>query len=156
MSRHFLNRKESRDIISRIESMGFEVKDIDTIEVDEQKDVKYFYSSRKAVAFQRDILIPSLIFMAEHRPNARFIQVDDGAVPHLLNGADLFAQGIVKLDPVLKAGDIAYISNVKGVYFAVGIMTRSAEDIISNRKGNAARTIHRANDDYYRVYSQQK
>ncbi len=156
MSRHFLNRKESRDVVARIEAMGFEPTGIETLEVDEQREVKFYYSSKKPVAFQKDMLIPSLFFIAEHRPKSRYIRVDDGAVPHLLNGADLFAQGILDIDPLLAKDDIAYISNAKGVFFAIGILIRSAADILADKRGPAAKTIHRANDEYYRAYAPQR
>ena len=152
MSRHFLAKKEAAEVVSRLQKEKIPIEK-GNVEVNETKSADFYFMNGKPLAYTSEgYLVPALKMLNELKPSGRFITVDDGAVPRLLNGANLFAQGIVELDSEIEPENMAYIRNTQGVYFAIGIVTRSASDIMANKQGEAVRIIHQASDRIYREF----
>lgn len=79
------------------------------------------------------------------------VTVDMGAVPHILNGADVMAPGIVEFG-AFAAGDIVYVDDVeKRRVFAVGQALVSSEELKSVKRGKAIRNLHYAGDKLWRL-----
>jgi len=77
--------------------------------------------------------------------------VDMGAVPHILNGADVMAPGIVEVDR-FNRGDLVYIADEeRRRVFAVGRALMSSEEIMSLRRGRAIKNLHYAGDKLWRA-----
>ncbi|MCL4328673.1 MAG: DUF1947 domain-containing protein [Candidatus Thermoplasmatota archaeon] len=152
MSRHFLSKKDSAEIHKGLDEVGI-ASGNSNVEVEENKSQKYYYLNGEPLAFLQDgSVIPALKTLGKYRPSRGSVVVDDGAVPRLLNGANLFAQGIVRMDPDTVPGNLVFIQNLQGIYFAVGIATRSAADTMQDKHGEAIRIIHYAGDKVYREF----
>lgn len=96
---------------------------------------------------------PYPTILAAHRLGLRLptAVVDMGAVPRILNGADVMAPGIVELDP-FAAGDAVYVADVEGRrVFAVGRALMSSDEIARARRGRAIRNLHYAGDRLWRA-----
>ncbi len=143
MSKHVLSKKDLKTLITRMESIGIDVSSLSPIEIEEKKKDKIYYYSGKPIIFNN---IPTIYLLNYLKLKDKTITVDDGAVPHINNGSSLFAPGIINMDTNIKRDDIVYIKNKEGYFIAVGISTRDGKDIMSDKKGEAAKVIHHLND----------
>lgn len=92
--------------------------------------------------------LPSLLAMPGKLPR---VVIDMGAVPHIANGADVMAPGIVKVDEGVKQDDVVVIVDERhGKPIAVGVALMSSEERGSKKKGKVVRNLHHVGD---RVWS---
>jgi PUA domain protein len=90
---------------------------------------------------------PTLHTLLAHPvPNA-WVEVDEGAIPHLANGADCMAPGVVGADPAIREGDWVWVRDAKHKRpLAVGRAMMSGPDMVASEKGKAVRTTHWVGD----------
>lgn len=147
MARHFISRKETKNLVQMCEKINIDALAWDKVEIDEHRDEKLYYvNSKPYVYIKGDTMIPTLFLLNDTKPENFSITVDDGAVPHVMNGASVFAQGIVSMDMNIRKDSMVFIRDLKNRYIAVGIAERSAEEVMNDRKGSAARIIHHPGD----------
>ena len=81
-----------------------------------------------------------------HKPQARFVTVDMGAVKFVANGADIMAPGIVEADPALKEGDWCWIRDERNKQpLAVGKALVPGASMVRG-KGKAVKSVHHLGD----------
>jgi PUA-domain protein len=81
-----------------------------------------------------------------HKPQARYVTVDMGAVKFVANGADIMAPGIVEADPALKEGDWCWIRDERNKQpLAVGKAIVPGTAMVRG-KGKAVKSIHHLGD----------
>ena len=147
MARHFISRKETKNLVQMCGKINIDALAWDKVEIDEHRDEKLYYvNSKPYVYIKGDTMIPTLFLLNDTKPENFSITVDDGAVPHVMNGASVFAQGIVSMDMNIRKDSMVFIRDLKNRYIAVGIAERSAEEVMNDRKGSAARIIHHPGD----------
>lgn len=95
-------------------------------------------------------LFPTLRFLRENPGFHPFVTVDNGAIPYILNGAKIFAPGIVEHSS-FKKNDIVIVNNLKGTPLAVGKALADSEDLEANWKGAGAivLSLHYLHDDIW-------
>ncbi len=94
-------------------------------------------------------VLPTLLFSDVLSRLPRII-VDMGAVPHLCNGADLMAPGIVRVEGEFRKGDLVLVVDVKhGKSLALMEILHDSVDFPSVRKGIVAKSIHYVGDRYW-------
>lgn len=154
MPRHFISKKELRNLRERIEPLGLDTDVLTGVEIEEIKDERCYFVDKKPFVYEKggDTIIPILFLLNEVKPETRFVSVDDGAVPHVMNGANVFAQGITDMDMSIREGDMVFIRNKDRVFVGVGISERDAGDIMNERKGEAIRLIHYPNDRIFKTF----
>ncbi len=82
----------------------------------------------------------------------RYVTVDMGAVPHVSNGADVMAPGIVDADPDIEEGHLVWVRDEKNmVPLAVGRALLSASEMVSADRGRAIHTLHHVGDWIWEV-----
>ncbi len=145
MVRHFVSKKEGRLVREMVLKYGIDIP-ADGIEVDERKGEKCYFINGKPALYMGETVIPTLFLINEFHPARNNVTVDDGAVPHIVNGSDVFAQGITSIDQGISQGDLVFIRNLKGSYIAVGTAKRSSSEIISDRRGPAIALLHYPGD----------
>ena len=88
----------------------------------------------------------------EYRPEKRAVTVDMGAVPFVINGADIMGPGITDADPDIQEGDLVWIRDVKnGQPLAIGMALRSGEALASKQPGKAIKSIHFVGDKLWKT-----
>ena len=152
MARHFISKKEAKAIHTNASELGLSLPPGD-MEVEEVRKDKCYFIGGKPCLFQKDIMIPTIIILNELKPESRTITVDDGAVPHILRGANVFAQGIIDVSPDVSEGSVVYVRDSKGNYLAVGKASRSGSDIMKDKKGEAVKLLHYPNDSLIQEFS---
>ncbi|KAA8921910.1 DUF1947 domain-containing protein [Thermoplasma sp.] len=152
-SKHFITKKEAKRIWEAMAQYGIEISG-ESLEVAVQKQASAYYIGGKPMVFDSGgILIPSVYLLNYRNPTRNVVAIDEGAEPHILNGSDLFAPGIVSMDGGIKKGDMVFVKSSKGYFMAVGIAEMDAAEVMTTKKGKAARTIHFPNDELMSAFS---
>ncbi|MCL4420012.1 DUF1947 domain-containing protein [Patescibacteria group bacterium] len=147
MARHYISRKEYKNLVRLCERISIDASSWDRVEIDEHRDEKLYYVNSKPYLYTRgDTVIPTLFLLNDIKPENFSITVDDGAVPHVMNGASVFAQVRFRIDMKIHKDSIVFIRDLKNRYIAVGVAERSAQEVINDRKGSMARIIHHPGD----------
>lgn len=151
MARHFVSKKEVKSLQESLNELGLELGNR-SVEIDERKGEKCYFINGKPCVYISDRVIPTLFLLNDIKPARRYVTVDDGAVPHVINGANVFAQGITDIDPEIQEGVMVFIRNTGLQYIAVGISSRSAADIMKDQKGEAIILLHFPGDKIMKTF----
>jgi len=115
--RSFLREKEAAQLLDEFSKklkvdikQLLEAKKLD-VEVAETAGAKIFFLNGKPlIANIKDVLVPTLLFDKALQLLPR-ITVNMGAVPHICNGADLMAPGIVKIEGDFNKSDYVLVAD---------------------------------------------
>lgn len=98
------------------------------------------------------IAFPTLRGILAWSPSARWCEVDHGAIPFLMNGADCMAAGIHAACETIKAGDLIWIRDQShGRPLALGWATLDAADMVAATKGKAVKMVHHIGDELWEL-----
>ncbi len=93
--------------------------------------------------------IPTIHSLNKNIMKIPFVKVDKGAVPRILNGADVMAPGIIEISE-FDVGEIVGVREPdKSLFIAVGRSLMSSSEISSQRRGKAIKNIHYAGDNIW-------
>jgi len=96
--------------------------------------------------------IPTLILAKKVGPEGfHMAEVDEGAVKHLLNGANVMAPGITYVSSFSEGDVVVVWSPNREAPLVVGKALMSSEKIMETRKGKAIKTIHYAGDKIWNL-----
>ncbi|KPV63219.1 MAG: H/ACA RNA-protein complex component Cbf5p [Candidatus Bathyarchaeota archaeon BA1] len=150
--RHFLKEKEAKQLLDEF-SQRFNV---DTerllgskphIElVKAQVAETFIINGKPLLARFRGALLPTLIFydLFTFLPK---ILVNMGAVPHICNGADVMAPGVVRIDGEFNKNDtILIVDERHGKPLAVGVALLDSQVMKTLKQGKVAKNIHYVGD----------
>lgn len=151
MARHFVSKKDVKTLRESLRLIGIEFPDV-PVEVDERKGEKCYFVGGKPYVYVSKSMVPTLFLLNDVRPESMHVTVDDGAVPHIINGANVFAQGISDLDPAIEENSVVYIRNLKNQYIAVGVSKKSGKEIMAEKKGEAIILIHYPGDKIMKTF----
>lgn len=152
MARHFVSKKDVKALRESLNSLGISLPDV-SVEVDERKGEKCYYVNGRPYVYVSEKVIPTLFLLNELHPEMMCVTVDDGAVPHIINGANVFAQGITRMDPNIKENSVVFIRNNKNQYVGVGVSKKSAGEIMEDKKGEAIILIHYPGDKIMKTFT---
>ncbi len=86
---------------------------------------------------------PTVLLLLHNTPASKYVTVDMGAVKHVLNGANVFAAGIVDADAEISPGSGVYVRDEKyHKPIAVGIALMNGADMVNSKSGAAVKTLH--------------
>ncbi|WP_337860360.1 DUF1947 domain-containing protein [Ferroplasma sp.] len=143
MSRHILSKKDYRNFMETLKKYNIDGTSMLDIEVENNKKNEIYYFSSKPVFYNG---MPTLYLINYLKVQTHNITVDNGAVPHLMNGSNLFAPGIAEMSSDIKKGDMVFIKNLEGLYIAIGTANDDTDVIMSEKKGEAVKILHYLND----------
>jgi len=147
-----LSSSEAKDIIRKANSQGFLSKiKYEKVEVLEIKDEEklILLDDMPLLLSLKDLLIPTL-FNANIK-NLPSFKVDDGAVPHILNGADVMVPGITEYPKEIKEGMLATVKSLKNEFLAIAKVLESPMEKINQKHGKLLKNLHYKNDKYYEL-----
>ncbi|MGQ9718548.1 MAG: PUA domain-containing protein [Nitrososphaerales archaeon] len=157
MRSYTLSKRDARTIIDRMTktwpvtpefSKSIQVR---IVKIDEHKHLLIF-TNLEAIELE-DLLIPTLK-NTELLQSFPYIEVDQGAVSYICNGADVMRPGIVGW-AVFKKGDIVSIRESKYKKFiAIGIALINESDMGGMSKGAVAKNVHYIGDKLWATYKQ--
>ena len=141
MRRYYLSKKKIKEIkrkmVMNIWPEGRK------IEIVENKQIVVLFDDVPMLFKYQDSYYPTVLFLLQNPLEKFFVTVDMGAVKHVLNGADVFAAGIIDADPDIEEGDCVYVRDKKYKKpIAVGIAFLNGQTMIAKRRGKAVKNIH--------------
>jgi len=159
--RHFLRAREARQIIEMIKEKypklfskirnQLKKNNIEIIVTD--LNHKIYLINNKAIIIEVNgkITMPSINSLQTCNEDLPRIVVDMGAIPYIVNGADVMAPGIVKVDGEFNVNDIVSIVDEKhNKAFAIGLTLVTSEELKNMKKGKAIRNIHYVGDKIWK------
>ena len=94
--------------------------------------------------------LPSIQFIREHPTiDLPIVKVDEGAVKYILNGADIFAQGITSVNGSFDPDTIVIVCNPQDAVLALGRSLKSSSELLSS-KGKVILNIHYLGDSIWK------
>jgi PUA domain protein len=152
IKRHFLKEKETEEILQELShKLKVQTEQLlgpkPQIELAETQTIKLFIiKGNPILARLNDTLSPTLTF-EEIFPSLPRIIVDMGAVPHLCNGADVMAPGVVRINGDFNKNDILLIADERHEKpLAIGIALFDSQQTKKLTHGKVAKNIHHVGD----------
>ena len=155
VSRHPLSKKDRKKLLNRFSTvskvLAETAKNASTIEIAKSKQgFELILADGKPIAvISGGSLLPTLNLALEKKGvlDIPQIVVDKGAVPHIINGADVMVPGIVRVKGDVELNSIVVIVDEdKCIPLAVGKALMSSGEIASSKKGRAIKNMHHYND----------
>ncbi|MDO8055805.1 MAG: RNA-binding protein [Candidatus Hermodarchaeota archaeon] len=118
----------------------------------EDKTTLYFVQGTLWLVVQSDRRFPGLPALLAGLVQLPQVVVDMGAVPHIANGADVMAPGIVEVNPDITKGELVVIIDQKNrTPLAIGCTRMDAKTIVDARQGRAIETLHYVGDPVWNL-----
>jgi len=154
--RYFLREKEAAQLFNDFsKKLNIDIQQLfgikTHVEVAETQTAKIFFINRRPLlAVWKSILLPTLIF-EEALPLLPKIVVNMGAVPHVANGADIMAPGVVRIERDYKPNDYVVITDERhDKPLAIAVALTDSQTAQSLKHGKIAKNIHYVGDDLWK------
>jgi PUA domain protein len=124
-------------------------RDIELVEIASGEKI-YLQNGKPVLIGLEKSVMPSLAMPQSLLDTIPKVVVDMGAVPFVVNGADVMAPGIRSMADNVKVGDVVLVvdeRHSKGL--AVGIMIMDRAEILQRKKGKAIKNVHHVGDEIW-------
>ncbi len=140
----FLSNKEKKDLIQKLpKGYDFEKKD----EIKENDNILYKNNEKYLISINSNYY-PHLKTINEKMFKSVF--VDKGAIPFIINGADLMRPGIQKIEHEFKKNEIVLIKDENyNKLLALGTSLYDSKELEKQEKGKVISIYHYISDKYY-------
>jgi PUA domain protein len=160
--RYFLKEKEAKTLLTEVsQKAGLSLEQIMktniNLEIVETDFAQIFLiKNRPILARIGEHIFPTLIFI-EALSLVPKVVVDMGAIPHVCNGADIMAPGIVHVRGDVKKGDFVFVVDEKyGKAIAVGKALCDMSEAAKPKQGVVIRNIHFVGDKLWNFIKETK
>ncbi len=147
-----IGSKQRKKILSSIYAPGISVsvlkKSVQFLMHDEKKEIYYIFDVNQKISFflYEDKYLPSLMFIRGHPElDISTVQVDAGAVKFVINGADIFTQGIVSCSREFGENTLIVILNPQKAALSIGYSLMTSSDLLT-KKGKGIVNLHYLGD----------
>ena len=147
--RYWLRKGEVKHLAAEVEKFGLRdvmKKRVEVLELEDGSEI-ILVEGKGLLVRLREGIFPTLPWVDT---KLRRVVVDMGAVPHVANGADVMAPGVVSADPQINGGDpVVVVDERHGKALAVGIaLVPGAE--MKAPKGKVVKNVHHVGDKVWR------
>lgn len=153
-NKHRLRKKEIREISTHLQKTFSEefFNETDVVESGYLDHVHLFFINGSPDFMEyNDEIFFTMGGLLKHQPKKRCVVVDMGAVQYVTNGADVMTPGIVDVDVDIQKNDQVWICDEHHHKpLAVGVALMSGEQMITEKKGKAVKTIHHIGDHLWK------
>ncbi|HIP25974.1 MAG TPA: DUF1947 domain-containing protein [Archaeoglobus profundus] len=152
MKRYMLRKKETKVIIKQLkETTGIEIKgEMERVEFNDE--VVILVDGEPIILEYEGKYYFTVYGLLKFRPERGKIVVDKGAMPHIINGADVMKPGIIYADESIKKGEFVYVVvEEKETPLAIGIALVDGKEM-KNGKGKAVKNIHHLKDKIWKYF----
>ena len=155
MRRYFLRKREARSLLNELARLGLSVEDLRraAVEVAEAPDgTRIFIVDGIPLAAEKRGEVFPLLTAGEIMRALPALVVDMGAVPHICNGADVMAPGVVELKGDFQEGALVKVLDERhGKAIAIGKALYASDDIRGMRKGKVVKNLHYVGDKLWKL-----
>lgn len=95
------------------------------------------------------VKLPAIHLLNRGVCDVPYVVVDQGAVPKILNGADVMAPGIVELSSFGQGALVGVREPQRRAFIAVGKALMSSEEISAVKRGRAIKNLHHVGDQIW-------
>jgi len=144
--RERLRKKQAKFVAQQLkEYSGIEITgNMDRVKIDGR--VVILVENEPVIIEYQDKYYLTVYGVLKFKPSRWKVIVDEGAMPFVMNGADIMKPGIVYADEGIKKGDFVYISvEKKETPLAVGVALVDSSNMMGD-KGKAIKNIHHLKD----------
>jgi PUA domain protein len=155
--RHSIRKSHAQDLLTRLfEQIGSSAKSFsaDMIEVLEtNSDVSLFLVNKKLLLMDNGSWVfPTLRGAIQFPFPERRVVVDAGAIPYVVNGADVMRPGIVSISDDVKAqAPVQIVDERHGKPLAIGIALLDAADMRASISGKVCKNFHHVSDEIWNI-----
>jgi len=155
--RHSIRKSQAQDLLARLsEQIGPSAKlfSADMIEVLETTaNVSLFMVNKKPVLMATETWVfPTLKGAVQYPFPERRVVVDAGAIPYVVNGADIMRPGIVSCTDDVKAGmPVQIVDERHGKALAIGIALFDAPGLRAATAGKMVKKFHHVGDEIWNM-----
>ena len=90
----------------------------------------------------------------EHSDAAKWVDVDHGAIPFLMNGADCMVAGVQAADEDIAVGELVWIRDMTHKKpLAIGWSTMDGQEMATATRGKGIKTLHWIGDELWEMES---
>jgi PUA-domain protein len=153
--RHFLKAKEAKllfeEVSERLETdLNNLFKSKVNVELVETSFAEIFLiNGRPLLVKTKEIFFPTLVFNEILALSPKVV-VDMGAVPHICNGADVMAPGIVRFEGAFRKGNLVFVVDERhGRPLAVGKAVYDVNEAKTVTRGVIVKIIHFVGDNVW-------
>jgi len=153
--RHFLREREATQLLDEFsEKLNLDIKQLlgtkTQIEVAETQPAKIFFVNNKPLlAILNGTLLPTLLFQEALRLLPKIV-VNMGAVPHICNGADVMAPGVVRIEKQYNTNHYVIVADERhDKPLAIAIALTDSQTSLKMQHGKIAKNIHYVGDDLW-------
>jgi PUA domain protein len=150
--RHFLKEREAINFLNQFSNKAkIDIKELMGptlhIEVTEtQTATIYFVNNKPLLALINSMLTPTLLFEKVLRLLPKIV-VNMAAVPHICNGADVMAPGIIRIEKEFNTNEfVAVVDERHDKFVAITIALMDSQVARSLKYGKIAKNIHYVGD----------
>jgi PUA domain protein len=155
--RHTIRKSQAQGLLSRLfDQIGDSAKffHADMIEVLETTaDVSLFMVNKKPLIMDTgDWVFPTLKGAIQFPFPDRRVVVDTGAIPYVVNGADVMRPGIVSVTEDVRAGfPVQIVDERHGKPLAIGIALFDAPEMRARTSGKMCKNFHHVSDEIWNI-----
>ncbi|MFA5330955.1 MAG: RNA-binding protein [Methanoregula sp.] len=155
--RHSIRKSQAQDLLARLKDQIGESSALfssDNIEVIETNaDVALYLVNKKLVLMDTgDWVFPTLKGAVQIPFPERMVTVDAGAIPYVVNGADIMRPGIVAVsDDIVADGPVQIADDRHKKPLAIGIALKGAEEIRASASGKMLKNLHHVGDELWNL-----
>jgi len=154
--RSFLREKEATQLLGEFsQRLKVDIKQLLgtkklNVEVAETSTAKIFFIDGKPLAARlKDVLVPTLLFEKALQVLPK-VTVNMGAVPHICNGADIMAPGVVRFEGSFSANDYVLVIDERHQKpLAVAVALTDSKTAGNMQHGKVAKNIHFVGDSLW-------
>ena len=154
--RHPLSSKEQKELLEKVRQQYPCIYDkmdrkktIEVIETAKEETI-YLQEGRPLLFSGGGRVVPCLRASQEGLEALPKVVVDMGAVPHIVNGADVMSPGIRGLAGEASVGGVVVVVEERyGKPLAIGTLLMDPKDIWDKKKGKAVKNLHHVGDELW-------
>jgi len=155
--RHSIRKSQAQDLFERLTCQigpSAALFQADTIEILETTaDVTLFLVNKKPLLMDAgDWVFPTLKGAVQCPFPERQITVDAGAIPYVVNGADVMRPGIVSVsDDIVAKGPVQIVDERHKKPLAIGVALLDAPAIRTSAQGKMCKNFHHVGDELWNL-----
>ncbi len=155
-SRHHMRKDEIKELVKNLEDIFgepliSEESKIELITTNTEKKHKFVSVDGSLLFFEVEKkYFPTVKGALELEPQDKVVTVDMGAIPYVVNGADIMAPGVVDVDHNIQKNDMVIVNEEEHKKaIAVGRALQSGDYMINKNEGKVVENLHCFGDDIW-------
>jgi len=155
--RHSIRKSQINDIFARLQEQigeGAALFQAETVEILETStNLSFYLINKKPVLMEYGgWIFPTLKGAIERPFPQRRISVDAGAIPYVINGADVMRPGITCITPDVRSqAPVQVVDERHGKPLAIGVALLDAPQIGQATAGKMCKNVHYVGDEIWNV-----